>query len=143
MAEREELADILRGRGLRVTPQRLAILKYLDGNTDHPTAEDVYAAVKEQHPAMSLNTVYKTLEAFEEADLVWRFGAGQKQKSHYDPNTTPHPHFVCDQCGHVDDLPADCDTVQREAEDLLQTDGEMLRVEICVVGVCDNCTDRA
>ncbi len=144
MKERDRLADILRRRGLRVTPQRLAILSFLDGNTDHPTAEDIYAAVKAQHPAISLNTVYKTLEAFEEADLVWRFRAGQKHKSHYDPNSRTHPHVVCTRCGSVDDLPDDGENLQADAEKSLP-DGhhDVLRVEVCVVvGLCEECDDH-
>ncbi len=47
-----------RETGLKLTPQRLAILEYLDGNTSHPSAEDIYISVKEKFPTMSFATVY-------------------------------------------------------------------------------------
>ena len=52
--------------GLKLTPQRLAILDYLDKNFDHPTAEDIYADIKDKFPTMSFATVYKTLESLRE-----------------------------------------------------------------------------
>ncbi len=139
MVDKETLQCILRNRGLRATPQRLAILDFLQGNTAHPTAEDIYVAVSERHPSMSLNTVYKTLESFEKKGLVWRFGMGQEQKMHYDPNTDPHPHIKCVRCGRVDDLSSEdgfLDCVEELARD---ADYRVMRVEVSVLGVCPPC----
>ncbi len=47
--------------GIKLTPQRLAILEYLNGNTDHPSAEDIYRTVSKKYPTMSFATVYNTL----------------------------------------------------------------------------------
>jgi len=140
MTDRKMLENTLRDKDLRVTPQRLAILEYLDDNTDHPTAEDVYNAVRTYHPSMSLNTVYKTLEVFEDADLVWKFSVGQKQKFHYDSNTQIHPHIVCAKCGRVDDLSDEAEELRRGTEDTLTSEGyEVWRVEVNVIGLCEDC----
>ena len=56
-----------RNVGLKLTPQRLAILNYLEGNKEHPSAEDVYKAVSRKFPTMSLATVYNTLESLKRA----------------------------------------------------------------------------
>ena len=53
--------------GLKLTPQRLAILQYLEGNTDHPSAEMIYSVVKKKYPMMSFATVYKTIEALKKS----------------------------------------------------------------------------
>ncbi len=136
----EHIESMLRRRGLRVTPQRLAIMQFLHGNTDHPTADDIYQAAKQKHPSISLNTVYKTLEAFEEADLVWRFAVGQKQKFHYDPNTTPHPHVTCIRCGNVDDVTGKAGDLKDAARSLAKDDGyEVLRVEVNIIALCPDC----
>ena len=142
MMQRDKIEGILRRRGLRVTPQRVAIMSFLHGNTDHPTADEIYETVSEIQPSISLNTVYKTLESFEEANLVWRFAVGQKQKFHYDPNTEIHPHLTCSRCGRVDDLPDDDDEIQQKVEKLLlEPQYQVMRIEINAIGICRQCRE--
>ena len=62
----EQYRDI----GFKLTPQRLAILDYLDGNTNHPSAEEIFGAVKTKFPTMSFATVYNTLEALRDRGKV-------------------------------------------------------------------------
>lgn len=56
------LAERLKRFGLRATPQRLAILAFLEGNTSHPSAEEIFRELKPRLPSLSLATVYGTLE---------------------------------------------------------------------------------
>ncbi|MEK7313260.1 MAG: transcriptional repressor, partial [Deltaproteobacteria bacterium] len=49
-----------KAKGFRLTPQRIAVLEYLEGNTTHPTAEDIFIAIKKKHPTVSFATVYNT-----------------------------------------------------------------------------------
>jgi Fe2+ or Zn2+ uptake regulation protein len=56
------LKEARENRGLKMTPQRIAIIDYLKGNTTHPSALDVYKAVSERFPTMSFTTVYNTLQ---------------------------------------------------------------------------------
>ena len=57
-------------KGLRVTPQRIAIYDALRGHHNHPTAEMIYHSLRPTHPSMSLATVYKTMEIFEKLALL-------------------------------------------------------------------------
>lgn len=59
-----------RGRGVRLTPRRLAIFDYLGRQPGHPTAEDVYQDVLARHPTFSFATVYNTLELLAEMGEV-------------------------------------------------------------------------
>jgi Fur family peroxide stress response transcriptional regulator len=92
-----------RGIGLKLTPQRLAILNYLDGNQEHPSAEDIYKAVLKKFPTMSFATVYNTLEALKRKGIVLELAldAGKKR---FDPNTTPHHHLICIRCNQIIDI---------------------------------------
>ncbi len=98
-----ETALILRSKGLKPTPQRLVIYEMLRQTKAHPTAEQIYEKVRESHPVMSFNTVYKTLETFESAGLVQKFNPGQGH-FRYDGNAEPHAHVTCLSCGRVDDI---------------------------------------
>ena len=66
----ENLVQKLRAQGIAVTPQRLAVLASLEQRHDHPSAEKIYQEVRRQLPAISFNTVYKTLEVLCQKGLV-------------------------------------------------------------------------
>ena len=99
-----ELVGEFRARGLKVTPQRVAVFAALEGNDQHPSAEAVFAIVREEMPTISLRTVYQTLN-----DLAAMGEIGQLElgtgAARFDPNTGPHHHLVCDRCGLVRDVP--------------------------------------
>jgi Fe2+ or Zn2+ uptake regulation protein len=99
-----ELTALLRARGLRVTSARLVINRVLRARDRHLSAEDVHEAVAEALPAMSLPTVYATLDLFEDLGLVRRVHAGGGGPVRYDPRTEPHHHTVCRVCGRVEDF---------------------------------------
>ena len=98
-----EFAQRCRGGGLAVTPQRLAIIKALLDSGDHPRADAIYAAVRLQHPHISLATVHRTLETL--CDI----GEARKvtmlhDSARYDGNITPHHHVVCVKCRRIRDI---------------------------------------
>src|SRR3972149_8187127 len=76
-------------RGLKLTPQRLAIFKFLEGNTSHPTAEDIYKHIKAIHPTVSFATVYNTLQALKGKSEILEITI-DPQKKHYDPRSEEH-----------------------------------------------------
>jgi Fe2+ or Zn2+ uptake regulation protein len=90
--------------GWRYTPQREAVLNWLRSVDCHPTAEQVFAAVRVQLPSISLATVYKALEALVDAGLAARLpdGAGPAR---YDGRSDAHYHLRCERTGQVRDLP--------------------------------------
>lgn len=96
-------AQALKAKGLRVTPQRMAVFEALRSRKDHPSVEMVHEQVRKALPTISLNTVYTTLSALEEAGLIRRIDAGDGL-GRYDGNAMAHLHIVCTGCLRVDDV---------------------------------------
>jgi len=124
--------------GMRMTPQRMAILEYLDGNTDHPSAEDIFAGVREKYPSMSFATVYNTLEALKSRGGVLELTIDPGRKR-YDPNTEPHHHLICLECRKIVDVHLDAEPSVPAA---LQGDFEVVGSHIEFYGVCGACRSR-
>lgn len=138
-----DVASDLRKVGLRVTPQRLAIVRTFAHDLSHPTAQDLFERLRPDFPSMSFATVYKTLDALARAGLSGTLRIGHAAR--FDPNTAPHHHLVCDACGVVSDLPvrslgtgaAAARTVSRVAP------GFVVRsVERLYRGTCASCTPQ-
>lgn len=102
----EDLTVAFRERGLKITPQRVAIFQALHGNTGHPTAEAVYASVVPGMPSISLRTVYQTLNDLAEMGEINALDLGTGS-ARFDPNVGEHHHLVCDTCGSIDDVHVD------------------------------------
>jgi Fe2+ or Zn2+ uptake regulation protein len=103
----EQLKKALEGAGLRCTPQRLAVYDELGAGFDHPSAEEVFQAVRHRIPKISLATVYKSLEALVTIGAVTRLsGTGSTGSARYDARSENHYHFRCVRTGTVSDLPA-------------------------------------
>ncbi|MBF6633514.1 MAG: peroxide-responsive transcriptional repressor PerR, partial [Planococcus sp. (in: Bacteria)] len=66
----KDALDALKSTGVRITPQRHAILEYMIHSTTHPTADDIYRALEKTFPNMSVATVYNNLRVFRKAGLV-------------------------------------------------------------------------
>lgn len=99
----EDLVQKLRAYGIAVTPQRLAILDSLQHRQDHPSAEKIYQEVRRQLPAISFNTVYKTLEIFYQKGLVLKVNP-LHEVARYDGETNRHVHLVCRRCQRIVNL---------------------------------------
>ena len=92
-----------RKRGLAVTVQRRTVFEALSGRRDHPTADQVYDAVRERIPGLSRTTVYRVLDALVEGGFVRKVHhAGGVAR--FDPMTHRHHHLVCEACGRLVDL---------------------------------------
>ncbi len=92
-----------REKGIKITPQRVAILKYLDGHRGHPSAEDIYNEVKKKFPMMSFATVYKTLERLKQRGEILELTIDPERRR-YDPDTRTHHHLICIVCKKVVDI---------------------------------------
>ncbi len=101
------LRDLRRAK-LKLTPQRLAIVRLFAGDGSHPTAQDLFERLRPDFPSMSFATVYNTLDALARAGLagVVRLPGKRGDAARFDPNTRPHHHAVCDGCGAVLDISA-------------------------------------
>jgi Fur family peroxide stress response transcriptional regulator len=101
----QQLIAILRDKGHKVTPQRLAICELALSCKDHPTAEQIHQEVIKKYPTISLATVYQTLHLLIDMGLLQELGFNDKS-SRYDPNTTPHINVICLKCGEINDYEA-------------------------------------
>ncbi|EAU55877.1 Fur family transcriptional regulator [Mariprofundus ferrooxydans] len=103
MSTNHEISTLLRSHGLRLTPQRLAVAGLVLPRHTHVTARSVYQQLKNEHPALSMNTVYLTLGQLESCNLLNRFEINGNAV--FDSNTLPHDHACCSKCGTIIDLP--------------------------------------
>jgi Fur family peroxide stress response transcriptional regulator len=103
-ARTDSMLRELRRAGLKLTPQRIAIVSELAGDLSHPTAQELFERLQKAFPTMSFATVYNTLDALAALGLVGSIRLGTAVR--FDPNTSAHHHAVCDRCGAVVDLPA-------------------------------------
>lgn len=94
-------------KGFKLTPQRAAIISFLEGNTSHPSAENIYEAVLKEYPMVSLATVYNTLEVLKELGRVTELSDGERKL--FDPIIEPHHHLICARCKKIVDLRKDFD----------------------------------
>ena len=101
------LRDLKRA-GLKLTPQRIAIVRLFAGDTSHPTAQDLFERLRPDFPSMSFATVYNTLDTLARTGLAGtvRLPGKRGDAARFDPNTDPHHHAVCDECGSVLDIAA-------------------------------------
>ena len=104
----DELQQAFTEHGLRCTKQRRAIFDALSHHCCHPTADELYRAVKTDIQGLSLATVYNTLEAFCSAGLAYKIsGCGGNGSTRYDAAGDDHLHLRCRKTGHVTDVPDD------------------------------------
>lgn len=131
------LADRLREHGHRVTAQRLVLHRVLCELGRHVTADEVLQRAGERLPALSLPTVYATLELLEDLGLLRRVSnAGGAVL--FDPRTDPHHHLRCRRCRRTTDLDARVDL--KPAVRLAQATGALVEgAELVLVGVCPDC----
>lgn len=134
----DRIVGRLRTEGLKITPQRVAILRFLDGNRQHPSVDEIHREVVKTFPTLSLATVYNTLDTLVKIREVKAVHVDETRKR-FDPDTTPHHHAVCRHCGSIQDLHRDFGTTLDVPGDV--SDG--FRVESASVsfqGVCGDCS---
>ncbi len=134
----KEALDTLKESGVRITPQRHAILEYLINCMSHPTADEIYKALESKFPNMSVATVYNNLRVFRDVGLVKELTYGD-QSSRFDFTTTDHYHAICENCGKIVDFQyPGLDEVEQFAEHVSGFNVSHHRLE--VYGLCPDCT---
>jgi Fur family ferric uptake transcriptional regulator/Fur family peroxide stress response transcriptional regulator len=130
--------SMAQARGLKMTPQRRAIIDYMQAADHHPTAEEVLQAVNRKFPMTSRATVYNTLNWLKVEGMIREvFEAGLVR---FDPNTEQHHHFVCLNCGKVEDV--DCDLVGTIKVCALPKQQKVEFFEVTLRGVCADCQKK-
>jgi Fur family peroxide stress response transcriptional regulator len=99
----ERFRAVVKQAGVKLTHQRLEILRQLAGSDDHPDADTLFRAVQRRVPTVSLDTVYRTLWMLRDLGLVTTLGS-QRDAVRFDANLDRHHHYVCVRCGLVRDF---------------------------------------
>ena len=127
--------------GLKVTPQRQAILRLLDGNKSHPSADNIYSEVLKEYPAISFATVYNTLSKLGNSGKIQELDIDPGRKR-FDPCTAPHAHFYCRACGNVFDVV--CDIPFPGSMDDMKTveEHQVDAIQLNFKGLCKDCAQK-
>ena len=100
------VVHILEQAGIQPSAQRVAVAEYVLVTEDHPSADQVWARVKQTFPVLSRATVYNTLNLFVEKGLLRELVLSEG-KVVFDPKLSPHHHFVDDETQSITDIPWD------------------------------------
>ena len=131
---------ILRERGARIPPQRVAILRALEATGSHPDADAVYRQVAREHPYISRDTVYRTLSMMEEKGIIGTvlFVVNAKRN---DPHSAQQHQLICVRLRKIINF-------EEEKFDRLEPPStsvekfHVLRTTVHVEGICDECGGR-
>jgi Fur family peroxide stress response transcriptional regulator len=134
---KEELFTMLRKNGHKVTPQRIAICEEVLSSKEHPTAETIFERVSMRHPAISMTTVYHTLDLLRKLELIQEIRFDDRV-TRYDPNTSVHVNIICQECGKISDY--ESDVIQKQwnriiSEMKIEPVGQRLDAYV----ICENC----
>ena len=134
----ERMLDRLKEQGLRITPQRLEILRILSESVGHPSVEDIHAKVRAKFPTTSLATTYKTVALLKDLDEVLELGFADGS-NRYDGNKPyPHPHVICTACRKIMD--PDLSMLRDMTEEVARETGFRITTHrLDFFGLCPDC----
>jgi len=133
----EKYVDILKNKSIKITPQRLEILKYLDENRNHPTADEIYKNLKENNPSLSKTTVYNSLEILNKYNIIHTISITGLE-SRYDIVNKMHHHFMCKSCGRIIDIEIECPNIKKT----LENGHKIEEVHGYFKGKCKECIEK-
>ena len=132
----------LRSQGGRMTAQRRLILETLARFASHPSAEDLFAAVRRQDPTLNLSTIYRTLHWLEESGLLaarW-FESGRRQER-FDATLSGHHHFCCRACGGISEF-TDPQVDNLAAGYAARAGAQVESAQLVIYGLCAACANK-
>ncbi len=134
----ESMLQALRDARFRLTPQRMAICRYLSETRVHPTPGDIYQAVHEQFPTISRATVYNTVAVLKELGEIIELPSAAGDSVRYETDLAPHVNLTCTRCGRIFDIPLE------NIDDIFEmidarTDFYLENIHIEGYGVCPEC----
>lgn len=133
----DNITSTFKEKKLKLTPQRLAVYKYLISTKEHPSAEVIYKALQPDYPTMSLATVYKAVKTLVEVNLVTEINVGEGN-FRYDGNNSDHAHIQCTSCNQVNDIEdVSFNNLNKIAEDA--TSYKIAYNKVFFYGLCKEC----
>ena len=126
---------------LKYSRQREAIKEFVMSRKDHPTADDVYMGLRQEFPNLSLGTVYRNLTLLSDHGELLRLRLGDGA-DRFDAATYPHYHFICQECGSVEDLMSPIiDEINNQVGQGFE--GQILSHSAQFYGKCTNCMSKS
>ncbi len=133
----EALKQALKEKGISLSHQRLKVLEYLCRHPSHPTADELYTALKGDIATLSKTTVYNTLRVLADSGLVKALSI-EGNETRYDLKDREHGHFKCLSCGAVMDVPMDMAALVPGA----LSGWDVRETDVFFKGVCPQCAAR-
>ncbi len=127
--------DELRQHNLKATPQRLAISSALH-NSGHINIDVLYTLMLQKFNSISLATIYKNINLMLENSFIQEVKIPQ-QKSVYELTKATHSHLVCKECGEVEDISLDMETILNQVT--LKSNFKISKTDLVLSGICTNC----
>ena len=121
--------------------KRNAILAYLRQTDSHPSAEMIYSHLKQEHPDLSLGTVYRNLSMFKAQGEIISIGTVNGVER-LDGNTAPHVHFVCNECEGVTDMAGIRVSQELAKAAEAETGGKVDTCHLTFSGTCGECLKK-
>jgi Fe2+ or Zn2+ uptake regulation protein len=134
MDDPDSVIRTLREHGLKVTPQRQAILRIVQDTAGHVTAESVYNHARREMPTISLKTVYETLHSLAALDQIRPLDVGTGSTL-FDVTLRPHHHLVCTSCHRTEDIDFDLEPLRADQ----QRGFTVTSTDVIVRGLCPEC----
>lgn len=126
----------------RHSKQREYIYQFIMDSNTHPSAEEVYTALKVIVPGLSLGTVYRNLRLLVDDGRIREFTTAGSSVSRFDGVTDDHEHVICTACGKIIDIPPTIN--KREYQSLSeQLGGVILSHTLSYFGICKDCAQKA
>lgn len=98
----KEIREKISEKGLKVTPQRVAVLEAIYELNNHPTAENIAEHIKESQPNIAIGTIYKVLDALVKNKIIKKVTT-EADKMRYDGTTERHHHLHCGESDLIED----------------------------------------
>ncbi len=133
----DKYVDLLKEHSIKITPQRLQILEYLDTHRIHPTVDEIYSELKKSFPSLSKTTVYNSLETLQKHSLIQSLTISGSQ-ARYDFKNAMHHHFLCNNCGKIVDIDIKCPNIGKIIKDGYKIE----EVHGYFKGLCKQCAKR-
>lgn len=125
---------------IKMSKQQTILAYFQQHPSFHPTAEQVYAYVKQKEPSIGIATVYRNLHKLVAQGVLRELNL-EKQGIYYDVVLQEHDHFICKSCGHIQNiiLPSS-HLLQEEAQALIE--GNVISHQVLCLGICKNCLQK-
>jgi Fe2+ or Zn2+ uptake regulation protein len=133
----EKYIKLLKENPIKITFQRLEILRYLDNHRTHPTADQIYSGLKGKNPSLSKTTVYNSLRIFKKYGIIQTLTISGSELR-YDFKRSIHHHFLCKKCGKIIDIDSSCPHIEKIMEEGYQID----EAHGYFKGICKECLQK-